>query len=82
MDCTQYCVYPASVGGWLVRLNAGEIGPYHSRDMALRVAILDVLRERHSGRAARVTVKDERGAVCAERCLCDRFPYRRPPDPC
>lgn len=73
MDCAQYCVYPAEVGGWLARLDQREAGPYNSRDMALRVAISEILRRRKQGEAARLTVKDARGDVCAERCLCKQY---------
>ena len=79
MDCEQYCVYPASAGGWLAQLHGNEQGPYHSCDMALRVAISEALCMRKSGHATRVTVMDAHGAVCAECCLCNQFPYRCAP---
>jgi len=78
MDCAEYCIYPASVGGWLAQLNHREAGPYSSLDMALRVAIAEVLRRRKLGQAARLIVKDARGAVCADRCLCKQFFERCP----
>jgi hypothetical protein len=73
MDCAQYCVYPAKVGGWLAQLEHREAGPYCSRDMALRVALLEIFRMRKKGQAARLTVKDSRGEICTERCLCNLF---------
>jgi hypothetical protein len=78
MDCAEYRVYPANAGGWFAQLNHREAGPYNSLDMALRVAISEILRRRKSGQAARLTVKDARGAVCAERCLCKLFFERCP----
>jgi hypothetical protein len=78
MQCAQYSVYPAS-GGWLAHLDDREAGPYCSRDIALRVAIFEVLSLRKTGQSARVTVKDAGGNVCAERCLCERFGCQQKP---
>jgi hypothetical protein len=73
MGCTQYLVYPAASGSWKARLKSREAGPYASRDLALRVAIVEALHLRNTDRRVRITVEDARGHVCAEHCLCRRF---------
>jgi hypothetical protein len=73
MDCTEYLVHPCEAGGWMSRLESREAGPYATRDFALRVAVADALRMRAAGCDVRIAVQDADGAVCAERCLCERF---------
>jgi hypothetical protein len=73
MKCVQVSVGPDLAGGWSAHFEDRNAGPYHSRDFALRVAIIEALRLRGAGRAARVSVYDEGGSVCAEQCLCKEF---------
>ena len=73
MACTEYLIRPCETGGWMSRLETREAGPYATRDFALRVAVADALRVRAAGREVRIAVQDAGGAVCAERCLCERF---------
>lgn len=73
MDCTRIVVRQGPREGWTISGGKGELGPYHSRDMALRVAISEALAVRRSGRPARVALDDADGSVIAERCLCERF---------
>ena len=73
MTCVPCVVRPSGETGWVAQIEGKEFGPYHSRDMALRVAIADALLRRRAGRAARVVVKDEQGAIRAKRCLCASF---------
>ena len=76
-DCLDCCVFPGR-GGWMARLQAGEAGPFITRDIALRVAINDALHARHSGLSARVSVQDPDGSVRAERCLCEHVSPSEP----
>jgi hypothetical protein len=66
-------VRPSVNDGWLTQIGRGEQGPYHSRDVALRVAIASALQRRRAGLPALVALKDETGAIRAQRCLCERF---------
>jgi hypothetical protein len=50
-----------------------ELGPYHSCDIALKVAISEALAVRRTGRPAQVTVASGDGSVIAKRCLCSSF---------
>ncbi|MEJ2376233.1 MAG: hypothetical protein P8Y53_01425 [Pseudolabrys sp.] len=74
LRCQQYSVRPSLDDGWVAQFGRGESGPYLTRDMGLRVAVADALCRRRRGQPVRLVVKDARGAVCVERCLCDRFP--------
>jgi len=49
------------------------MGPYHCRDMALRLAISEALSVRRAGQPARVAIEDRAGATVAKRCLCASF---------
>ncbi len=49
------------------------MGPYHCRDMALRLAIAEALSMRRSGRPARVAIENRAGETIAKRCLCVSF---------
>jgi hypothetical protein len=73
MDCTRILVRPGSFSGWLIEGGAREMGPYHSCDMALRVAISEALSARRAGRPAHVEIEDADGTPVAKRCLCARF---------
>lgn len=72
MTCVQCIVKPAA-NSWVAEIGDKELGPYLTRDMALRVAIADALACRKAGRPAQIIVKDADGAVCAGRCLCAGF---------
>lgn len=73
MDCTRILVRPDSHNGWMIEGGAREMGPYHSCDMALRVAISEALLVRRAGRPAHVAVEDGDGETVAKRCLCASF---------
>lgn len=73
MDCTRILVRPAPREGWLIDGAAREMGPYHSRDMALRVAISEALSIRRAGKPARVAIEARDGTIIAKRCLCVQF---------
>ena len=66
MTHNECIVGPAARGGWIVRLSAREAGPYASRDIALRVAVVEALHLQRANRAARIIVRNSRGAICAE----------------
>jgi hypothetical protein len=74
LGCRQNSVHPSAGHGWVAQIGDRESGPYLSRDMALRVAVADALCRRRCGEPVRLVVKDARGTVRAERCLCNRFP--------
>ena len=73
MDCTRILVRPAPREGWVVEGGAREMGPYHCRDMALRLAVAEALSMRRSGRPARVAIENRAGETIAKRCLCVSF---------
>ncbi len=73
MDCTRILVRPGSHNGWLIQGGAREMGPYHSCDMALRIAISEALAARRAGRPAHIEVEDSAGVTVATRCLCASF---------
>lgn len=73
MECNCIRVRPSPRAGWLIEGGAREMGPYHSRDLALRIAIGEALSERRAGRPAHVEVEDSEGAIIAKRCLCASF---------
>jgi len=73
MTCSQCVVKPSAGDGWVTQIDNTELGPYFTRDVALQVAIADALQIRRSGGEVRIVVKDARGTICAERCLCGRF---------
>ena len=74
-DCNCDCirVRPGSSEGWLIEASSGERGPYHCRDLALRVAITEALSVRRAGLPAHIEVEDGAGATLAKRCLCASF---------
>jgi hypothetical protein len=72
-ECITNSVEPSPRGGWTTKVKGGELGPYHSRDLALLVAVSNALQFRKCGGQVRVVVKDARGEICAKRCLCARF---------
>ena len=73
MECITTSVQPSSCGGWIAQVKGREMGPYFSRDLALRVAVSDALQFRKAGGQISIVVKDESGKICAKRCLCERF---------
>jgi hypothetical protein len=72
MTCLQCNVFPAKNGGWLAHVENREVGPYISQELALQVAIAAALQLRRLGGAARVTVRDCDGNICAEHCCAER----------
>ena len=73
VNCTRYVVKPSSTSGWINQVDGREYGPYLSRDIALRLAIADVLCRRKAGCPLRLVVENSQGSICAERCLCEKF---------
>jgi len=73
MECNCIRVRPAPRAGWLIEGGAREMGPYHCRDLALRVAITEALSVRRAGKPAHVEVEDGNGVMIAKRCLCASF---------
>lgn len=73
MDCTRFLVRPGSHRDWLIDCGTCEMGPYHSCDMALRIAISEALSVRRAGRPAHIEVEDAAGTTVAKRCLCVDF---------
>ena len=73
MDCVACNVFPTSRREWMAQLENGAAGPFMSQDIALRIATLEALRLRRLNRAARVVVRTQDGAICAERCPCQQF---------
>lgn len=73
MDCNCIRVRPGPRAGWLIESMAREMGPYHCRDLAVRVAITEALSVRRAGLPARIKVEDGGGATLAKRCLCASF---------
>jgi hypothetical protein len=73
MECNRIRVRPGPRAGWLIEGGAREMGPYHCRDLALRVAIAEALSVRRSGKPAHVEVEDGDGVMVAKRCLCESF---------
>lgn len=63
---------PAS-GGWLVDSGEQLSGPYHSNDIAMRVALAQARALNRQGRMARLSVRDGGGDVIGEFCLCKKF---------
>ncbi|WP_168192757.1 hypothetical protein [Undibacter mobilis] len=72
MDCTRILVRPGPREGWMIDGASREMGPYHCREMALRVAISEALTVRRGGRPARVALESS-GVIVAKRCLCVDF---------
>jgi len=60
------CIVRPTDKGWMVEYARAQHGPYHSMDMALRVATSQALTMHKSGRPAKVTVLDRSGNVKAE----------------
>lgn len=73
MDCTRILVRPSPREGWMIDGADCEMGPYHCRDLALRVAVSEALSVRRAGLPAHVEVEDREGATVATRCLCASF---------
>ena len=73
MDCTRFLVRPGHNHGWLIEDGRRDMGPYHSRDLALQVAVSECLALRRAGRPARVAVEDSDGESIVNRCLCASF---------
>ena len=73
MNCIVNSVQLSESGGWTAQVNGQDLGPYWSRDLALRVAVATALEIRKSGGQVRIVVKDARGETCAVRCLCEQF---------
>jgi hypothetical protein len=73
MDCTRFLVRPGHNEGWLIEDGRRDMGPYHSRDLALQVAVSECLALRRAGLPARVTVEDGKGQPIVKRCLCASF---------
>jgi len=73
MECTRFLVRPGRNDGWLIEDGTRDMGPYHSRDLALRVAVSECLALRRAGLPARVTVEDAAGEAIVSRCLCASF---------
>jgi hypothetical protein len=60
------CVVRRTDTGWMVEHDRGQHGPYHSMDIALRVATSEARTAQRGGRRAKVTVLDQSGNVKAE----------------
>jgi len=73
MECNCIRVRPGPREGWLIEGVAREMGPYHCRDLALRVAITEALSIRRAGLPAHIEVEGGDGATLAKRCLCASF---------
>ena len=73
MNCTCFQIRPAHNDGWLIENGKRDMGPYHSRDLALQVAVSECLALRRAGQPAQVTVKDGDGETVVKRCLCMSF---------
>ena len=73
MECSRIRVRPAARAGWMIDGGAGEMGPYHCRDLALRVAVAEALSARRAGKPAHVEIEDDEGVTVAKRCLCESF---------
>lgn len=75
MECNCSCirVRPGACEGWLIEASSREMGPYHCRDLALRVAITEALSVRRAGLPAHIDVENGEGALVAKRCLCPSF---------
>ena len=79
MECNGNCncdcirVRPGPSEDWLIEASSGERGPYHCRDLALRVAITEALSVRRAGRPAHIDVENGDGGLIAKRCLCAGF---------
>ena len=57
----------------MAHLESGPAGPFMNQEIALRVAVIEALRLRRLGKAARVVVMDHSRDVQLERCLCEPF---------
>ena len=68
MDCKR-CQVAHGAQGWTAQTEKGEAGPYATQDMAMRVAVSEVLRLRRAGRAARLPLRNARGDL-RDICLC------------
>ena len=73
MDCTRFLVRPGRNDGWLIEDGKRDVGPYHSRDLALQVAVSECLTLRRAGRPAHVALVDAQGELVVKRCLCTSF---------
>ena len=73
MPCTRILVRPSHNKGWLIEDGRRDMGPYHSRDLALQVAVSECLALRRVGRPARVAIEDGGGETVVKRCLCAGF---------
>ena len=73
MNCTCFLVKPGHNEGWLIEGGRRDMGPYHSRVLALQVAVSECLAMRRAGRPARVRVDDRDGEAIVKRCLCASF---------
>ena len=49
MNCTCFLVKPGHNDGWLIEGGRRDMGPYHSRDLALQVAVSECLAMRRGG---------------------------------
>jgi len=73
MSCIPCIVSPTSKKEWMAHLESGPAGPFMNQEIALRVAVIEALRLRRLGKAARVVVMDHNRDVRLERCLCQPF---------
>jgi len=72
MACTVVGVRPAH-GGWVVKQDTEQSGPYFSDDLAMRVAIAQVRDLVRAGKSARLSVQNADGEPQAEVCRCREF---------
>jgi hypothetical protein len=67
------CRVSCGVDGWTAKVPTGDLGPFMSRDLALRLAISEAMAIRRTGGAARVSVDAADGHARVEYCLCADF---------
>jgi hypothetical protein len=68
MDCKR-CRVAFGERGWTAQTERGEAGPYATEDIAMRVAVAEVMRLRRAGEAARLAIRSQRGDM-RDICLC------------
>ena len=73
MNCTCFLVKPGHNDGWLIEGGRRDMGPYHSRDLALQVAVSECLAMRRARRPARGPGHDRRWEANGKRCQCASF---------
>jgi hypothetical protein len=61
-------VVPTS-SGWFVECEQSSQGPYHSDDLALRVALIEAMQRRRNGAHSTVALQGREGLIKAEYCI-------------